>query len=315
MTGVIIKSTGSWYVVRTENHKEYQCRIRGKFRIKGIKSTNPITVGDHVDFELEENNNTGIISNIHDRKNYIVRKSVNLSKQTHIIAANIDRAFLLVTLDHPPTYTPFIDRFLATAEAYHIEVILLFNKIDKHDENLEKQKVELIKTYRKIGYTCLEISATENINIDAVKELMLGNVSMFSGHSGVGKSTLINAIDPNLNLKTAEISTQHKQGQHTTTFAEMFALQTEPESYIIDTPGIKGFGVVDFEQQEIGDYFPEFFKLKQHCKFNNCLHVNEPNCAVKEALKNGEIATSRYKSYLQLLAGEDENYRIDIYES
>jgi ribosome biogenesis GTPase len=315
MTGVIIKSTGSWYVVRTENHKEYQCRIRGKFRIKGIKSTNPITVGDHVDFELEENNNTGIISNIHDRKNYIVRKSVNLSKQTHIIAANIDRAFLLVTLDHPPTYTPFIDRFLATAEAYHIEVILLFNKIDKHDENLEKQKVELIKTYRKIGYTCLEISATENINIDAVKELMLGKVSMFSGHSGVGKSTLINAIDPNLNLKTAEISTQHKQGQHTTTFAEMFALQTEPESYIIDTPGIKGFGVVDFEQQEIGDYFPEFFKQKQHCKFNNCLHVNEPNCAVKEALKNGEIAASRYKSYLQLLAGEDENYRIDIYES
>ncbi len=314
MTGVIIKSTGSWYVVRTENHKEYQCRIRGKFRIKGIKSTNPITVGDHVDFELEDNSNNGIISKIHNRKNYIVRKSVNLSKQTHIIAANIDRAFLLVTLDHPPTYTPFIDRFLATAEAYHIEAILLFNKIDKHDENLSKQKEELLKTYRNIGYTCLEISATENINIDAVKKLMLGKVSMFSGHSGVGKSTLINAIDPNLNLKTAEISAQHKQGQHTTTFAEMFALPTEPESYIIDTPGIKGFGVVDFAQQEIGDYFPEFFKRKQHCKFNNCLHVNEPNCAVKEALKNGEIASSRYKSYLQLLAGEDENYRVDLYE-
>jgi len=314
MTGVIIKSTGSWYVVRTKAHKEYLCRIRGKFRIKGIKSTNPITVGDHVDFELEENSTNGIITDIHDRKNYIVRKSVNLSKQTHIIAANIDSAFLLVTLDHPPTYTPFIDRFLATAEAYHIEVILLFNKIDKHDENLAKQKEELLKIYRKIGYTCLEISATESINIDAVKELMLGKVSMFSGHSGVGKSTLINAIDPNLNLKTAEISTQHKQGQHTTTFAEMFALPTEPESYIIDTPGIKGFGVVDFEQQEIGDYFPEFFALKKDCKFNNCLHVNEPNCAVKNALKNGEIAASRYKSYLQLLAGEDENYRIDIYE-
>jgi ribosome biogenesis GTPase len=314
MTGVVIKSTGSWYVVRTETHKEYQCRIRGKFRIKGIKSTNPITVGDHVDFELEENSSNGIITNIHDRKNYIVRKSVNLSKQTHIIAANIDLAFLLITLDHPPTYTPFIDRFLATAEAYHIEVILLFNKIDKHDEVLAEQKEELLKIYRNIGYTCLEISATENINIDAVKELMLGKVSMFSGHSGVGKSTLINAIDPNLNLKTAEISTQHKQGQHTTTFAEMFALPTEPESYIIDTPGIKGFGVVDFEQQEIGNYFPEFFALKKDCKFNNCLHVNEPNCAVKNALKNSQIAPSRYKSYLQLLAGEDENYRIDIYE-
>lgn len=314
MTGVIIKSTGSWYVVRTENHKEHLCRIRGKFRIKGIKSTNPLTVGDHVDFELEENSTNGIISKIHDRKNYIVRKSVNLSKQTHIIAANIDLAFLLITLDHPPTYTPFIDRFLATAEAYHIKAVLLFNKIDMYNENLCKQKDELIKIYRKIGYTCVEISATENINIDKVKDLMNGKVSMFSGHSGVGKSTLINTIAPNLNLKTAEISLQHKQGQHTTTFAEMFALATEPESYIIDTPGIKGFGVVDFEQQEIADYFPDLFALKQHCKFNNCLHVNEPNCAVKNALENGKIAMSRYKSYLQLLAGEDENYRIDIYQ-
>lgn len=314
MTGVIIKSTGSWYMVRTKDHKEYKCRIRGKFRIKGIKSTNPITVGDHVDFELEENSTTGIISNIHNRKNYIVRKAVNLSKQTHIIAANIDLAFLLITLDNPPTHTSFIDRFLATAEAYHIEVILLFNKIDLYKDALIQQKDKLIEVYQNIGYTCLEISATENINIDKVKALMLGKVSMFSGHSGVGKSTLINAISPGLNLKTAEISAQHKQGQHTTTFAEMFALSTEPESYIIDTPGIKGFGVVDFEQQEIGNYFPEFFALKQHCKFNNCLHVNEPNCAVKDALEKGQIAPSRYKSYLQLLAGEDENYRIDIYE-
>lgn len=314
MTGVIIKSTGSWYMVRTKDHKEYKCRIRGKFRIKGIKSTNPITVGDHVDFELEENSTTGIISNIHNRKNYIVRKAVNLSKQTHIIAANIDLAFLLITLDNPPTHTSFIDRFLATAEAYHIEVILLFNKIDLYKDALIQQKDKLIEVYQNIGYTCLEISATENINIDKVKALMLGKVSMFSGHSGVGKSTLINAISPGLNLKTAEISAQHKQGQHTTTFAEMFALSTEPESYIIDTPGIKGFGVVDFEQQEIGNYFPEFFALKQHCKFNNCLHVNEPNCAVKDALEKGQIAPSRYKSYLQLLSGEDENYRIDIYE-
>jgi len=313
MTGVVTKSTGSWYWIRTEDHKQYQCRIRGKFRIKGIKSTNPLTVGDHVDFELEENNNTGIITNIHNRKNYIVRKSVNLSKQTHIIAANIDIAFLLVTLDNPPTFPAFIDRFLATAEAYDIEAVLLFNKIDLNDKKLELEKNKLTDIYRKIGYTCLEISAKKNININKVKDLMLGKITMFSGHSGVGKSTLINAIDSNLNLKTAEVSTQHKQGQHTTTFAEMFVIPTEPESYIIDTPGIKGFGVVDFEQQEIGDFFKEFFALKHLCKFNNCLHVNEPKCAIKNALENGLIAPSRYKSYLQLLNGEDEHYRTNIY--
>ncbi|MCK4561431.1 MAG: ribosome small subunit-dependent GTPase A [Flavobacteriaceae bacterium] len=313
MIGIVTKSTGSWYSIRTEDHKQYQCRIRGKFRLKGIKSTNPITVGDHVDFELEENTNTGIISNIHDRKNYIVRKSVNLSKQTHIIAANIDIAFLIVTLDNPPTFPAFIDRFLATAEAYDIEVILLFNKMDLNNEKLENEKNKLVKVYTDIGYTCLEISAKEKINIDKVKELMLGKVTMFSGHSGVGKSTLINVINSNLNLKTAEVSTQHKQGQHTTTFAEMFVIPTEPESYIIDTPGIKGFGVVDFKAQEIGDFFREFFALKHLCKFNNCLHVNEPKCAVKNALKNEKIAVSRYKSYLQLLDGEEEHYRINIY--
>ena len=314
MTGVIIKSTGSWYWVRTEDHKQIQCRIRGKFRTKGIKSTNPLTVGDHVDFEMESHTNTGLITHIHDRKNYIVRKSVNLSKQTHIIAANIDLAFLLITLDNPPTFTAFIDRFLATAEAYHIESVLLFNKIDLKDEQLDSKKKKLIDIYSKIGYRCLEISATEKINIDLVKELMLGKISMFSGHSGVGKSTLINAIDPSLQLKTAEVSTQHKQGQHTTTFAEMFALPTEPESYIIDTPGIKGFGVVDFEQNEIGDFFPEIFALKPDCKFNNCLHVNEPKCAVKLALEEGDIAPSRYRSYLQILAGDEENYRTNSYD-
>lgn len=292
----------------------YQCRIPGKFRTRGIKSTNPVTVGDHVDFELEETEDSGIITRIHDRKNYIVRKSVKLSKQTHIIAANIDQAFLLITLDHPPTFTPFIDRFLATAEAYDIETILLFNKIDLLDQDLAQKKTELMQLYEKIGYTCLEISATEQTNIDQVKELMIGKTSMFSGHSGVGKSTLINAISPGLNLKTAEISEQHRQGQHTTTFAEMFALETEPESYIIDTPGIKGFGVVDFQDNEVGDFFREFFALKHLCRFNNCIHVNEPNCAVKKAVESGEVAESRYRSYLQILAGEEESYRTNVYE-
>ena len=312
MTGVVTKSTGSWYIVRDENSKRHQCRIRGKFRIKGIKSTSPVTVGDHVDFELEKDSNTGIINNIHERKNYIIRKSVNLSKQTHILAANIDQAFLLVTLDQPPTFPSFIDRFLATTEAYHIEAVLLFNKIDLYDEKLNAKKNDLIEIYKNIGYQCIEISVTKKINISEVEDLMKNKVNIFSGHSGVGKSSLINLIASDLNLKIAKISSQHKQGQHTTTFAEMFALPFG--GYIIDTPGIKGFGVVDFEQNEIGDFFREFFALKHLCKFNNCLHVNEPKCAVKEALIKGEIAPSRYKSYLQLLAGEDENYRLSVFE-
>jgi len=311
MTGVVIKSTGSWYIIRTEDNKIYECRIRGKFRMSGIKSTNPVTVGDIVDFELEKNSSNGIITKIHDRKNYIIRKSVNLSKQTHIIAANIDQVFLLVTLDNPPTYTPFIDRFLATAEAYSIPAIIIFNKIDIYDKKLAEQKQQLEKVYRAIGYECLDISAIEKINIGKLKIMMKDRVSMFSGHSGVGKSTLINAIYPELDLKTAEISTQHKQGQHTTTFAEMFSLPFG--GYIIDTPGIKGFGVVDFDKEEIDDFFPEIFALKQDCKFNNCLHVNEPDCAVKQAMGKGNIAKSRYVSYLQLLEDEQENYRVDNY--
>ncbi|MCF6348750.1 MAG: ribosome small subunit-dependent GTPase A [Flavobacteriaceae bacterium] len=312
MTGVVIKSTGSWYIIRTEDNKIYECRIRGKFRLSGIKSTNPVTVGDIVDFELEKNSSKGIINKIHNRKNYIIRKSVNLSKQTHIIAANIDQVFLLVTLENPPTYTPFIDRFLATAEAYSIPAIIIFNKIDIYDKKLAEQKQQLEKVYRAIGYECLDISAIEKINIGKLKIMMKDRVSMFSGHSGVGKSTLINAIHPELDLKTAEISTQHKQGQHTTTFAEMFSLPFG--GYIIDTPGIKGFGVVDFEKDEIGDFFPEFFALKQHCKFNNCLHINEPDCAIKQAVEKGEIAKSRYNSYLQLFEDEQENYRVDDYQ-
>lgn len=310
MTGLVTKSTGSWYYVRTENGERFECRIRGKFRIKGIKSTNPISVGDVVDFELEEQKDTGVITNIHDRKNYIVRKSVNLSKQTHIIAANIDVAFLLVTIDNPPTFPGFIDRFLATAEAYNIPTVLLFNKMDSYaDEQLEFVE-ELHQIYSDIGYLCVEISALTGFNVDAVKELMKDKVTMFSGHSGVGKSSLINAIEPGLDIKTSEISLQHKQGQHTTTFAEMYELSFG--GFIIDTPGIKGFGVVDFEPHEITDYFPEFFELKKDCKFNNCLHQKEPNCAVKKALKEDRIAPSRYHSYLQLLNKEEEHFRQNV---
>ncbi len=312
MTGVVTKSTGSWYTVRDEKGQKFQCRIRGKFRMKGIKSTNPVTVGDHVDFELEKDLNTGIIANIHNRKNYIIRKSVNLSKQTHIIAANIDQAFLFVTLENPTTFPSFIDRFLATTEAYGIESILLFNKIDLYGEKLISKKNNLQKIYSDIGYQCIDLSVSDQINTNEVEKLMKNKVNMFSGHSGVGKTSLINLIDSNLKLKIAEISSQHKQGQHTTTFAEMFALPFG--GYIIDTPGIKGFGVVSFEKNEIGDFFKEFFALKHHCKFNNCLHVNEPKCAVKKALENGEVALSRYSSYLQLLQGESENFRVNSFE-
>mgnify|MGYP003624159994 CR=1 FL=1 len=314
MTGLVYKSTGSWYTVKTELGETYECRIKGKFRLKGIKSTNPIAVGDLVDFELETDNNQvrGIIHTIHDRQNYIVRKSVNLSKQTHIIAANIDQVFLMITINNPPTLTSFIDRFLITTNAYSIKTILLFNKIDTYGDEALSEVKYLAHVYRKIGYECIEVSAKTGKNVDKVKSLMHNKVSMFSGHSGVGKSTLINAIEPSLDIKTKEISIQHMQGQHTTTFAEMFDLSFDAK--IVDTPGIKGFGVVDMDKEEVGDYFPEFFKLKQHCKFNNCLHVNEPHCAVKKALDNNEVAFSRYRSYLQLLEGEDEHYRTDNWE-
>jgi len=314
MTGRVYKSTGSWYIVKTQLGETYECRIKGKFRIKGIKSTNPIAVGDIVDFDLEKDNNqeSGVIHNIHDRTNYIVRKSVNLSKQTHIISANIDQVFLMITINNPPTLTSFIDRFLVTANAYSIKTVLLFNKIDAYDQETLDEVKYLAHIYRKIGYECIGVSAVTGKNVDKVKSLMHGKVSLFSGHSGVGKSTLINVIEPTLNIKTKEISTQHMQGQHTTTFAEMFDLSFGAQ--IIDTPGIKGFGVVDMEKEEVGDYFPEFFALKQNCKFNNCLHIKEPKCAVKEALEEGEIEYSRYRSYIQIIEGEDEHYRTDIWD-
>ncbi|MCF6214304.1 MAG: ribosome small subunit-dependent GTPase A [Flavobacteriaceae bacterium] len=311
MNGVVIKSTGSWYIVRTDNAAIVECRIRGKFRIKGIKSTNPVTVGDKVTFELEENSKNGVITKISERKNYIIRKSVNLSKQTHIIAANIDQVFLMITLEEPPTSTAFIDRFLATAEAYHIPVVLLLNKSDLESELLSNKRTVIIEAYTKIGYKCLEISVETQLNIAPLKQLMTGKVSMFSGHSGVGKSSLINLLAPHLQLATKNISEQHKQGLHTTTFAEMFELPFGGS--IIDTPGIKGFGVVDMNPQEVDGYFPEFFELKSKCKFNNCLHVNEPDCAIKKAVEIGEITDWRYQNYLQIILDDETTYRTDIY--
>lgn len=314
MTGTVYKSTGSWYFVKSEKGDLYQCRIKGKFRIKGIKSTNPIAVGDSVEFDIERKGDEeiGVIKLIHERANYIVRKSVNLSKQTQVIASNIDLAFLLITINNPPTLTTFIDRFLVTAQAYSIKVVLVFNKIDSYKEEEKREIAYLKDIYETIGYTCVEVSAIKNINLDIIKSLMKGKTSLFSGHSGVGKTTLLNSLEPGLNLKTKQISDQHQQGQHTTTFAEMFDLSFNAS--IIDTPGIKGFGVVAIEKEELGDYFPEFFALRSGCKFHNCIHVNEPQCAVKDALETGAVSWSRYKSYLQILEGEEENYRTDIWE-
>jgi len=314
MTGTVYKSTGSWYTIKTESGDFLDCRIKGKLRISGIRSTNPVAVGDVVDYDIDKSTDEirGVITNIRDRENYIVRKSVNLSKQIHIIASNVDQVFLIVTINNPPTTTSFIDRFLVTAEAYDIKAVLVFNKIDTFDEAMLDEQLYMQHVYTQIGYDCLRVSAMEGKGIDSLKAMMEGKTSMFSGHSGVGKSTLVNAVEPTLDLKTKEISLQHQQGQHTTTFAEMFDLSFNAS--IIDTPGIRGFGIIDMNKEEIGDYFPEFFALKQNCKFNNCLHKDEPHCAVKAALEKDEIAWSRYRSYIQILEGEDEHYRTNGFE-
>ena len=311
MRGIVYKSTGSWYAVLGQDGQMHECRIKGKFRVQGIKSTNPVAVGDVVQFELEQSGDTphGVIFDIVERRNYMIRKSVNLSKQTQIIAANIDQALLLITLNNPPTLTPFIDRFLVTAEAYDIPVVMVFNKMDSYSVEERFEVDYLLSLYRSIGYTCLMVSALTGDGVDALKRIMEGKTSLVSGHSGVGKSTLINTISPGLDLRTGAISLQHAQGTHTTTFAEMFDLSFGGR--IIDTPGIKGFGVVDMEQDQIGDYFPEFFALKSQCKYHNCTHMEEPFCAVKTALDQDKLAWSRYKSYVQLMQREDEHYRVD----
>jgi ribosome biogenesis GTPase len=306
LKGIVYKSTGSWYQVKSGS-AFYECTIKGKLRLHGIKSTNPIAVGDHVAFELLDNDaEKGVISEILERKNYIIRRSVNLSKQTHIIAANIDQVFLMITLQQPTTHLAFIDRFLVTAQAYRIPVVLLFNKADILDTEGAAEVAAIQALYENIGYTTLQIAAKKKIGVSAVREMMYDKVSMFAGHSGVGKSTLANALAPELQLHTAPISTQHQQGQHTTTFAQMYDL--DDRIRIVDTPGIKGFGVVDISAEELGDYFPEILALKSKCKFNNCLHIHEPQCAVTTAVEAGAVAPSRYRSYRQLLE-EETNYR------
>jgi len=299
-TGTVIKSTGSWYEVKDTSGQRLDCRIRGKFRIKGIKTTNPVAVGDMVDYYMEEGKDTGVIVDIHPRKNYLLRRSINLSKQYQILAANIDQVLVTVTLTQPETTTVFIDRILVTAEAYNIPAVILINKKDLLDTpELQSQKEELKAIYEKAGYPVLEVSAKTGENIDLLKALLKDKTSMFTGHSGSGKSSLINAVDPHLNLKIGEISQVHQQGKHTTTFAQMYDFAFG--GHIIDTPGIRGFGVVDMEPRELDHYFPEIFRYKADCKFNDCTHRNEPGCAVIPALETGEIPLSRYYSYLHLL--------------
>ncbi len=310
--GIVIKSTGSWYTVKTSEGILIESRIKGNLRLKGIRSTNPIAVGDHVELTVSKEDNSidgqsvGFISKIIPRTNYIIRKSPNLSKESHIIAANIDQAFLIVTIEFPVTTTTFIDRFLVSAEAYRIPCHLIFNKIDLYNDKQTELMNEWIELYEKIGYHCLKLSAKNNFGIEELKSKMSNKTNVFSGHSGVGKSTIINSIQPDMMLKTGIISEAHFSGKHTTTHSEMYELDFG--GYIIDTPGIKGFGVLEMEKEEISHYFPEIFKSLDGCQYYNCTHTHEPQCAVKKSVENGEIAQSRYNSYLGLLDGE-EKYR------
>ena len=303
MVGIVIKSTGSQYLVRTEAQMVLLCKIRGNLRLKGFEATNPLTVGDKVDIEMVDGDETAWVTGIHERKNYIIRKSIKLSKQVQILAANIDRAFVVATPAMPKTSTGFLDRFLATAEAYAIPGGIIWNKCDLYDEPTWDFIAEMTEVYEAIGYKVFAVSATNGIGLDELNSELNGKISLLSGHSGVGKSSLINALVPGLALKTGGLSSQHQKGTHTTTFAEMHTLPAG--GYIIDTPGIREFGTIDFDKYEVSHFFPEIFKAGKDCKFGNCLHDQELDCAVKRAVENGEIAISRYTSYLSVLYGED----------
>lgn len=314
-TGVVMRSTGSRYLVRGEDGRMHDCVARGNLRIKGWKSTNPVAVGDLVTFEPQQDaEHPGTITDLHDRRNYMVRRSVNLSHHRHVIAANLDQALIMVTVARPRTSYGFIDRFLVTAETYQVPAVVVVNKIDDLDEEEQELLLDLVDTYQQAGYRVLMTSALQGRGVEEVKELLSGKTTLVAGHSGVGKSTLINAIDPELDLWTEAISEASSKGQHTTTYAEMFELGTDaPGTFIIDTPGIKGFGLVDVEKEHIGDQFPEMFKRKGECRFADCLHKGEPGCAVRTAVEEGEIPESRYRSYLDMLEGVDDDnpYRVD----
>ena len=304
MKGLVIKNTGSWYTVRTDDGRDVESKVKGNFRLKEIRSTNPVSVGDRVDIDIN-NEGTAFITRIEDRKNYIIRRASNLSKQSHIIAANLDQAMLIVTVNYPITTTVFIDRFLATAEAYSVPVKLVFNKIDRYKGEDKEYLDALINLYTTIGYPCSTLCAKTEEGLDALKAELKDKITLLSGHSGVGKSTIINKLVPGVNLRTGDISEYHNKGMHTTTFSEMIPL---PEGgYLIDTPGIKGFGTIEMETAEISHYFPEIFKFSEDCRFNNCSHRHEPGCAVLQALEDHYISESRYKSYISILEDKEES--------
>ena len=308
MHGLVIKNTGSWYTVLTDDGQLFDCKVKGNFRLKGIRSTNPVAVGDRVQIVTNQED-TAFITEIEDRRNYIIRKSINLSKQSHIIAANVDQALLVVTVNYPQTSTTFIDRFLASAEAYRVPVILVFNKTDLLSDDEVRYQQMMVTLYETIGYQCLQISAATGEGIDALKQQLPGKITLLSGNSGVGKSTLINRLVPGANLRTSEISDAHNTGLHTTTFSEMIPLTSHLSpltSFLIDTPGIKGFGTFDMEPEELTSYFKEIFHYSQDCRFSNCTHTHEPGCAVLKALEDHLISQSRYQSYLSMLNDKEE---------